>query len=72
MSIGKLRRIWRVPGRWANIALYDVVDATELTPCVTSLPLWPWMDVSVESLADQVILEAGNPETSGEDEVRGR
>jgi muconolactone D-isomerase len=48
---GKLVRIWRVPGRLANVSLYRVADATELHAAVTSLPLWPWMDVHVEALA---------------------
>jgi muconolactone D-isomerase len=48
---GKLRRIWRIPGRLANVSLYDTVDATELHALLTSLPLWPWMDVHVRPLA---------------------
>ena len=27
---GALRRLWRIPGRWANWSLYDVADATAL------------------------------------------
>lgn len=41
IAMGKLRRIRRVPGRWASIALYEVADATELHALVSSLPLWP-------------------------------
>ncbi len=48
---GTLVRIWRVPGRWANVSLYRVADATELHAAVSSLPLWPWMNVEVEPLA---------------------
>jgi muconolactone D-isomerase len=48
---GKLVRIWRLPGRFANVSLYRVADATELHAAITSLPLWPWMDVHVEALA---------------------
>jgi muconolactone D-isomerase len=51
IASGALRRIWRVPGRWSNVSLYDVADATELHALLTSLPLWPWMDVRVEALA---------------------
>jgi muconolactone D-isomerase len=51
LASGSLRRIWRVPGRWANVSLYDASDATELHVLLTSLPLWPWMDVRVEPLA---------------------
>lgn len=49
---GKLRRLWRIPGRWANWSLYDVRDATELHAALTSLPLYPWMDIEVHALAD--------------------
>lgn len=49
---GKLRRLWRVPGRWANWSLYDVRDATELHEALTSLPLYPWMDIQVHPLAE--------------------
>ncbi|MFL6041956.1 MAG: muconolactone Delta-isomerase family protein [Gaiellales bacterium] len=48
---GALIRIWRLPGRWANISLYQAADATELHQLISSLPMWPWMDVSVEALA---------------------
>lgn len=48
---GALVRVWRVPGRFANISLYRAADATELHALVSSLPLWPWMDVNVEALA---------------------
>ncbi|MGO4189340.1 muconolactone Delta-isomerase [Pseudarthrobacter sp. TAF60_1] len=49
---GKLRRLWRIPGRWANWSLYDVRDATELHEALTSLPLYPWMDIQVHPLAE--------------------
>lgn len=51
ISAGKLKRIWRVPGRFANISLYDVNDATELHDLLSSLPLFPWLDMDVEPLA---------------------
>jgi muconolactone D-isomerase len=40
-----------VPGSWVNVSLYEASDATELHALLTSLPLWPWMDVHVEALA---------------------
>ncbi|MDH6238113.1 muconolactone Delta-isomerase family protein [Cryobacterium sp. CG_9.6] len=49
---GKIRRIWRIPGRWANWSLYVVADATELHAALTSLPLYPWMDIEVHALAE--------------------
>jgi muconolactone D-isomerase len=48
---GLLVRIWRVPGRLANVSLYRAADATEVHAAVTSLPLWPWFDARVEALA---------------------
>jgi len=48
---GQLRRIWRIPGRWANWSLYDVADATELHEALSSLPLFPWMSITVHPLA---------------------
>ncbi|MCL8251268.1 muconolactone Delta-isomerase family protein [Aeromicrobium fastidiosum] len=49
---GHLRRLWRIPGRWANWSLYDVPDATVLHEALTSLPLHPWMDIQVHPLAE--------------------
>jgi muconolactone D-isomerase len=49
---GQLRRLWRIPGRWANWSLYDVEDATALHAALTTLPLHPWMDIEVHPLAD--------------------
>jgi muconolactone D-isomerase len=49
---GKLRRLWRIPGRWANWSLYEVADASELHAALTTLPLYPWMDIEVHALAE--------------------
>lgn len=49
---GTMKRLWRVPGRWANWGLWDAPDATALHAAVTSLPLWPWMSVEVHPLAE--------------------
>jgi muconolactone D-isomerase len=48
---GIMRRLWRVPGRWANWGVWEAEDATALHAAISSLPLWPWMDVTVHSLA---------------------
>jgi muconolactone D-isomerase len=48
---GAIRRIWRLPGRFANFTLYEVPDATVLHSLISSLPLWPYMDVTVHPLA---------------------
>ena len=51
IAAGSLVRIWRVPGRRANVSLYRAADATELHALLGSLPLYPWLEISVEALA---------------------
>jgi muconolactone D-isomerase len=51
---GIMKRLWRVPGRWANWGLWVAPDPTALHEALTSLPLWPWMDVTVHALATHV------------------
>ncbi|MEV5410723.1 muconolactone Delta-isomerase family protein [Thermopolyspora sp. NPDC052614] len=48
---GILKRLWRVPGRTGTIGLYEAADATELHDALMSLPMAPWMDITVEPLA---------------------
>lgn len=48
---GVLRKLWRVPGRNATIGLYEAPDATALHEALMSLPMAPWLDVTVEPLA---------------------
>jgi muconolactone D-isomerase len=48
---GVLRRLWRVPGRNATIGLYEATDPAALHDALMSLPMAPWLDVTVEVLA---------------------
>ncbi|WP_062313783.1 muconolactone Delta-isomerase family protein [Demequina rhizosphaerae] len=48
---GVLKRLWRVPGRNATVGLYEAADATALHAALMSLPMAPWLDVTVEPLA---------------------
>jgi muconolactone D-isomerase len=48
---GSLKRIWRIPGRRSNISLYEAADATALHAALSSLPLFPYMDIEVQALA---------------------
>ncbi|MDT0571982.1 muconolactone Delta-isomerase family protein [Streptomyces sp. DSM 3412] len=48
---GILKRLWRVPGRNATIGLYEAADPAELHDALVSLPMWTWMDITVEALA---------------------
>ena len=48
---GFLVRLWRVPGTRDSIGLYRAQDATELHDLLSSLPMFPWMEMRVEALA---------------------
>ena len=48
---GTIYRLWRVPGRWANVGIWRAEDATELHEAISSLPLYPWLEVDVTPLA---------------------
>lgn len=48
---GFIRAIWRVPGQFANRAIWSAPDATVLHQAISSLPLWKYCDVKVTSLA---------------------
>ncbi|MBA2810945.1 MULTISPECIES: muconolactone Delta-isomerase family protein [Streptomyces] len=50
-AAGVLKRLWRVPGRNATVGLYEADDPAALHDALVSLPMWKWMDVSVEALA---------------------
>jgi muconolactone D-isomerase len=49
---GILRRLWRIPGRWANVGLWRAPDATALHAAISSLPFYPWLEVTVRPLAE--------------------
>jgi muconolactone D-isomerase len=48
---GSIVRLWRIPGRRANVGLWEAADATELHGLLTSLPVFPWMNIHVRPLA---------------------
>ncbi|WP_233237744.1 muconolactone Delta-isomerase [Bordetella sp. LUAb4] len=48
---GKWVHLWRVAGRYANVSIFDVADNDELHTLISSLPLFPYMDVQVTALA---------------------
>jgi muconolactone D-isomerase len=54
---GMLRAVWRVPGRFANRAIWSADDATALHVALVSLPLWPYMDVRVTALARHALAD---------------
>ncbi|WP_326701360.1 muconolactone Delta-isomerase family protein [Streptomyces sp. NBC_01754] len=48
---GVLKRLWRTPGRHGTVGLYECRDATHLHDTLASLPMFPWLEVTVEALA---------------------
>jgi len=43
--------LWRVAGRYANVSVFDVADHDELHTILSTLPLFPFMDIAVTPLA---------------------
>jgi muconolactone D-isomerase len=48
---GKWRHLWRVAGRYANVSVFDVAEHDELHAILSSLPLFPFMAITVTPLA---------------------
>ncbi|MGL4975565.1 MAG: muconolactone Delta-isomerase [Bosea sp. (in: a-proteobacteria)] len=47
---GKWRHLWRHAGRYANTSIFDVEGAQELHDILSTLPLFPFMEISVTPL----------------------
>ena len=47
---GTWRHLWRIAGRYANVSVFDVPDNAALHDTLTSLPLFPYMDIEVQPL----------------------
>lgn len=48
---GRIRRLWRIPGRRANWGIWEAPDATSLHEAIGSLPSYRWIEVEVHPLA---------------------
>jgi muconolactone D-isomerase len=48
---GSWVHLWRVAGRYENYSVFDVASNDELHDLLSSLPLWPYMEVDVTALA---------------------
>lgn len=48
---GTIEHLWRLPGRLANVGVWQAAGPDELHTHLSSLPLWKWMTVGVEALA---------------------
>ncbi|WP_085317021.1 muconolactone Delta-isomerase [Derxia lacustris] len=47
---GKWRHLWRVAGRYANVSVFDVDSVDELHQLISTLPLFPYMQIEVTAL----------------------
>ena len=48
---GKWVHLWRIAGQYSNISVFDVADHDELHGILSTLPLFPFMDIEVMPLA---------------------
>jgi len=48
---GAWRHLWRIAGQYANISVFDVPDHDALHAILSSLPLFPFMEIVVMPLA---------------------
>lgn len=50
MRQGTWRHLWRVAGRYANLSVFDVDSVEQLHQLLSTLPLFPYMDIAVVPL----------------------
>ena len=58
MKANKLRRIWRIVGQVANFSIWEADSLEELHANLGSLPLYPYMKVTVTPLIQHPVTEA--------------
>ena len=71
-AAGVLRRLWRIPGRWANYGLWEARDATELHAALSSLPFFPWLEIDVRPLGSSQAIATRIKADAGERELLPR
>jgi len=47
---GIWRHLWRVVGRYSNVSIFDVSGPQDLHDILSSLPLFPFMDMRITPL----------------------
>jgi len=58
MKANKLRRIWRIVGQVANFSVWEADSLEELHASLGSLPLYPYMKVTVTPVIQHPATEA--------------
>ncbi|WP_328623734.1 muconolactone Delta-isomerase family protein [Streptomyces sp. NBC_00353] len=61
---GVIKAIWRLPGRLANVGIWTVDGAEALHSALASLPAWPWMTVTVTTLAAHPLMSDETQQSS--------
>lgn len=62
MAEGVLRQLWTLPGKRANIGLWRAADVDALVEALNSLPIRPYVDIDVTTLATHPLTtEAASP-----------
>jgi muconolactone D-isomerase len=54
----KMRRVWRIVGQVANFSVWESDTLEELHAAIGSLPLYPYMKVTVTPLIQHPVTEA--------------
>ena len=47
---GKWLHLWRVAGKYANVSVFEVESPVEFHEVISSLPLYPFMEVEIAAL----------------------
>jgi muconolactone D-isomerase len=47
---GKWRHLWRIAGQYSNISIFDVETVQDLHDILSTLPLFPFMEIAVTPL----------------------
>jgi muconolactone D-isomerase len=68
----KWRHLWHIAGQYANISVFDVADHDELHAILSSLPLFPFMEITVTPLARHPSGDRLNALESGAEECLTR
>lgn len=49
-AAGTWRHLWRIAGQYANVSVFDVADTDELHSLLSTLPLFPYMQIDIDAL----------------------
>ena len=47
---GQWRHLWRIAGRYSNVSVFDVESIEQLHSILSTLPLFPYMEMEVTAL----------------------